>query len=44
MDEIPKVGERAPEFGLPDSTGRQRTLAELIGTRKVVLVFFRGVW
>jgi hypothetical protein len=41
---IPKVGDRAPEFELPDSTGKKRTLAELLSSENAVLVFFRGVW
>ena len=44
MGEMPKVGEPAPEFELPDTTGKKRTLAELLGNGNAVLVFFRGVW
>jgi len=38
----PKPGERAPDFALPDSEGRSRTLASLMGPRGLVLVFFRS--
>jgi len=49
----PKVGQKAPELALPDSTGRQVTLADLlkepVGTpprppKGVLLVFYRGYW
>ena len=39
-----KVGERAPDFTLPDATGRLVTLAEYRGKKPVVLVFYRGYW
>jgi peroxiredoxin len=40
----PEVGERAPDFTLPDSTNVQRSLAELARERRQVLVFYRGHW
>jgi hypothetical protein len=47
----PQVGQRAPEFTLPDSTGKQVSLNELMtspinGTapRGVLLIFYRGYW
>ncbi len=36
---MPKVGEMAPEFRLPDSGGQQITLTDFRGQR-VVLYFF----
>lgn len=33
-------GARAPEFSLPGSDGRQHRLADLLGTRGVVLAWF----
>jgi len=36
---MPRVGEKAPEFSLPDADGRQVALADLRGKR-VVLCFF----
>ena len=44
MSETPKVGESAPGFELPDSTGETCTLDDLVGTGPVVLIFFRGPW
>jgi len=42
----PKVGEKAPDFTLPDSQGRPVALHDLVGPRKpwVVLIFYRGYW
>jgi len=42
--EVPKNGEIAPEFELPDSTGALRRLSQLVLQGPVVLVFFRGHW
>ena len=39
-----RVGERAPDFTLPDATGRPVTLADYRGRKPVVLVFYRGYW
>lgn len=47
----PQVGQRAPEFTLPDSTGKQVSLNELMTSpingkapRGVLLIFYRGYW
>jgi peroxiredoxin len=40
----PDVGDVAPDFALPDSTGAPRSLASLVSTRSLVLIFFRGHW
>ncbi len=41
----PVTGEAAPDFALPDETGRTRTLVdELLLGKPVVLVFMRGEW
>jgi hypothetical protein len=50
--QAPKIGEKAPEFSLPDTHGKVFTLAELLAappgsaqpTRGVLLVFYRGYW
>jgi len=41
---VVRVGERAPEFTLPDAGGRPVSLAEFRGRKPVVLVFYRGYW
>jgi hypothetical protein len=47
----PQVGQRAPEFTLPDTTGKRVSLNELLTSpingaapRGVLLVFYRGYW
>lgn len=50
-ERAPQVGQKAPDFMLEDSTGKQVSLAQLrttpIGTnaaRGVLLIFYRGYW
>jgi peroxiredoxin len=40
----PDLGQTAPDFTLPDSTGSARRLGELCAARPQVLVFYRGHW
>ena len=47
----PKVGEKAPDFTLPDSQGRPVRLSSLLGSPGggapgawVILIFYRGYW
>ena len=47
----PHVGQKVPEFSLPDANGRQVTLNELLSApiegkppKGVLLVFYRGYW
>jgi hypothetical protein len=47
----PQVGQRVPEFTLPDTSGKQVSLNELLTTpingnapKGVLLVFYRGYW
>jgi len=48
----PQVGQRAPDFTLPDSTGQSTALAQLFSPARgitqppkaVLLVFYRGYW
>ena len=41
----PRVGEKAPEFTLPDKNGKQVSLADLLsGSKAVLLIFYRGFW
>ena len=39
-----RVGERPPDFTLPDAAGRPVSLSDYRGDRPVVLVFYRGYW
>jgi hypothetical protein len=38
----PKVGERVPEFSLPDQGGVPRSLRSTFGPKGAVLMFFRS--
>jgi cytochrome oxidase Cu insertion factor (SCO1/SenC/PrrC family) len=38
----PQVGARVPDFTLTDQQGRARTLTSLLGSRGLMLVFFRS--
>jgi peroxiredoxin len=40
----PSVGEIAPDFVLPDSTGAPQRLSDLVATGPRVLIFYRGHW
>src|SRR5229473_1855792 len=49
--QAPKVGQKAPEFALADTTGTTVSLASLLSTsatsrptKGVVLIFYRGYW
>jgi hypothetical protein len=44
LNRVTKVGEKAPEFTLPNATGRSVSLAELLVRGPVVLSFYRGRW
>lgn len=39
-----RVGERPPDFTLPDASGRPVTLADFRGKKPVIVVFYRGHW
>lgn len=41
---MPAVGDIAPEFELPDSTGAPRRLSEFVSHGRLVLLFYRGDW
>jgi hypothetical protein len=38
----PQVGQKVPDFSLPDQHGQMRTLASLMGPKGLVLVFNRS--
>jgi peroxiredoxin len=40
----PKIGERMPEFLLPDETGRLVGLSDILADGPVVIAFHRGHW
>jgi len=49
----PQIGQRVPDFTLPDSTGQPTTLAQLFSAvasagapppKAVLLIFYRGYW
>jgi thioredoxin-dependent peroxiredoxin len=40
----PGVGEIAPDFELPDSTGTPRRLSGLVAAAPRILIFYRGHW
>jgi hypothetical protein len=49
--QAPKVGQKAPDFALSDTSGRTVSLASLLATpasshpqKGVLLVFYRGYW
>ncbi len=44
LDRVLKRGDRAPEFNLPDVTGRMVSSAALVRTGPLVVSFFRGKW
>jgi hypothetical protein len=42
--QAPRVGEKAPAFTLPDQTGNQIALTNLLSPNGAVLIFYRGHW
>jgi peroxiredoxin len=43
-DKALKVGDRAPDFELPDASGKKVKLSELIARGPVVVTWYRGGW
>jgi cytochrome oxidase Cu insertion factor (SCO1/SenC/PrrC family) len=39
-----RVGQRAPDFTLQDTEGKNVTLSDFRDKKTVVLVFYRGYW
>ncbi len=39
-----KIGDKAPDFALPNGDGKIILLAEYLTRGPVVLVFYRGFW
>jgi hypothetical protein len=44
MNRIAEVGQPAPDFTLPDASGRPVALGDLRARGPVVLSFYRGRW
>lgn len=44
LGRVPKVGDRAPDFTLPDPHGHPVSLQGVLARGPVVLSFFRGRW
>jgi hypothetical protein len=42
--QAPRVGEKAPEFSLPDQNGKSVALTDLLSPNGTVLIFYRGHW
>jgi len=42
--QAPRVGEKAPEFSLPDQNGKSVALTDLLSPNGAVLIFYRGHW
>lgn len=39
-----QIGDRAPDFSLPDARGGVRTLAQYLANGPLLLAFHRGTW
>ncbi|HSB71073.1 MAG TPA: hypothetical protein VLT62_17230 [Candidatus Methylomirabilis sp.] len=44
LERVLKVGDRAPEFALPDGNGTLVRSGDLLARGPLVVSFYRGVW
>jgi hypothetical protein len=44
LDRVLKIGDRIPEFALPDAEGNVIHSNDLLAKGNLVLSFYRGVW
>jgi peroxiredoxin len=44
LDSMKQVGDRAPGFTLPNATGKEVSLSDLLADGPVIVVFYRGAW
>ena len=44
VERIARVGQKAPDFALPNASGQSVRLADLVARGPVVLSFYRGRW
>jgi hypothetical protein len=44
LDRVVRVGDRAPDFTLPDTAGKPVSFGEILARGPAVLSFFRGRW
>lgn len=42
--DAPQIGDRIPDFSLPDQLGENKTLSELLQQGPLVISFYRGIW
>jgi len=44
LNRVPKVGDPAPDFTLPNASGQPISLKALLAKEPVVVSFYRGRW
>ncbi len=44
LDNVLKVGDRAPSFTLPNTAGERVSSDELLRHGPLIITFYRGVW
>jgi len=42
--QAPHIGQKAPDFTLPDQNGKQVALTDLLSPNGAILIFYRGHW